>query len=102
MHEINNAFVVVNNDTKITLDRATLNGQDVEFVPYEKHINSHKHTVKMSIMLDSSVGLRFDGSVSVSDVSRLFNVLGKYENKQLTIDEVCCILKEIGFEEVKQ
>ena len=92
----------MNSNTKITLNRAVLNGQNVEFVPYEKHINSHKHAVEMSIMLDSSVGLRFDGVVSVSDVSRLFNALDKYENKQLTIDEVCCILKEIGFEEVKQ
>lgn len=89
----------MNNNTKITLDRATLNGQDVEFVPYKKHINSYKHAVEISIMLDSSVGLRFDGDVSVSDVSRLFNALDKYENKQLTIDEVCYM---IGFEEVKQ
>ena len=92
----------MNNNTKITLDRAALNGQAVEFVPYEKHINSHRHVVEMSIMLDSSIGLIFSGGISVNDVSRLFNVLDKYENKQLTIDEVCCILKEIGFEEVKQ
>ena len=99
-HKTNIALAAMNNSTKITLDRATLNGQAVEFVPYEKHINSYRFAVEMSIVLDSSVELRFDGNVSIDDVSQLFNVLDRYENKQLTIDEVCCILKEIGFEEV--
>lgn len=93
-------YVMMNTDTKTTLDRAALNGQVVEFVPYEKHINSYKLAAEMSIVLDSSVVLRFDDSVSIDVVSQLFNVLDRYENKQLTIDEVCCILKEIGFEEV--
>lgn len=40
--------------------------------------------------------------MSIENMNKITIVLDKYKNKQLTIDEVGCILKEIGFEEVIQ
>ena len=86
------------NNVKVVFDRVAFNGDMAECASYEIYLSN----TEKSGFLGSGAELSFSGVMSVESMNKITIALDKYKNKQLTIDEVGCILKEIGFEEVIQ
>lgn len=86
------------NNVKVVFRGVVFKGHMVECASYEIYLSN----TEKGGFLGSSVKLSFSGIMSIENMNKIIIALDKYKNKQLTIDEAGCILKEIGFEEVKQ
>ena len=83
------------NNVKVMFSGVVFSGHTVECESYEIYLSN----TKKGGFLGSSVELSFSGAMSVENMDKITIALDKYKNKQLTIETVYFILREIGFKE---
>ena len=83
------------NNVKVMFSGVVFSGHTVECESYEIYLSN----TKKGGFLGSSVKLSFSGTMSVENMDKITIALDKYKNKQLTIETVYFILREIGFKE---
>mgnify|MGYP001226904974 CR=1 FL=1 len=83
------------NNVKVMFSGVVFSGHTVECESYEIYLSN----TKKGGFLGSSVELSFSGAMSVENMDKITIALDKYKNKQLTIEAVYFILREIGFKE---